>query len=123
MTAQGAYVSTEWAASLDSLEGVPDVFEPRIRPRNTLWQMLHEGLTWFGVMLPGICLALALAWLGWLISEAAGRYFRYNAGASPISPVTLAVALGLIVRNTVGVPTAYEPGLRCACAESCALGS
>src|SRR3954469_13808782 len=31
---------------------------------------------------------------------------------SPISPIMLAVVLGLIIRNTIGVPKAYEAGLR-----------
>jgi uncharacterized integral membrane protein (TIGR00698 family) len=115
MTTYQQYASAGWASSLDSFEGVPemDVFEPRITPsRHSVRAALHEALNWFGVMLPGMSLALGLAWAGWVISEFAGRTFHYNAGASPISPVTLAVALGLIVRNTVGVPATYEPGLR-----------
>src|SRR3954469_1549641 len=31
---------------------------------------------------------------------------------SPISPIMLAVVLGLLLRNTIGVPKAYEAGLR-----------
>jgi uncharacterized integral membrane protein (TIGR00698 family) len=111
VSGQGAYFSPEWDESLDSLEGVPDIFEPHLEPSPT-WHWLFDGLTWFSVMLPGLALALGLAWIGWYISENAGRLFHYNAGASPISPVTLAVALGLLLRNTIGLPKTYEPGLR-----------
>jgi uncharacterized integral membrane protein (TIGR00698 family) len=37
---------------------------------------------------------------------------HYEAGKSPVSPVTIAVLLGIILRNTIGVPKAYEAGLR-----------
>src|SRR5689334_14016035 len=113
MSAQEPHFSPEWSESLDSLEGVPDLFEPHVEPPPTgMWHWIFESFTWFGVVLPGLGLALAIGWIGWEVSEVAGRLFHYNAGASPISPVTLAVAFGLTLRNTIGVPKMYEPGLR-----------
>jgi uncharacterized integral membrane protein (TIGR00698 family) len=72
----------------------------------------HHALAWIGAMLPGVGLAFLLAFLGYLASEWIGAAMRYEHGKSPISPITLAVLFGLIVRNTIGVPAAYEAGLR-----------
>jgi len=101
-------------SSLDSLEGVPDWFEPRVRPeeRSAAQRVAHEWLAWAGTMLPGLALAACLAALGYLISDVLGTVLRYDHGKSPISPIMLAVLLGLVLRNAVGVPAAYEPGLR-----------
>jgi uncharacterized integral membrane protein (TIGR00698 family) len=97
--------------SLDSLEGVPDVHTgTTVAPPQS--SAVHDALTWVASILPGFVLALLLAWLGTLLADLAGRLLHYDVGISPISPVTLAVALGLVVRNTIGVPKAYEPGLR-----------
>ena len=55
-------------------------------------------------------MAFALAYLGNVISELVGKAMGYE--KSPISPIMLAVVLGLVIRNTIGVPKAYEAGLR-----------
>ena len=55
MTAHEAQFSAEWAESLDSLEGVPDIFEPHVEPPPTgVWHWIFESFTWFGVVLPGL---------------------------------------------------------------------
>jgi uncharacterized integral membrane protein (TIGR00698 family) len=112
MTAYESYLNSQWASSLDSLEGVPDMFEPRILPaqRGAFTQRAHDALNWVGAVLPGVGLALLLAYAGYLLSELAGRQLHYE--KSPISPIMLAVLLGLVLRNTIGVPRTYEPGLR-----------
>ncbi len=103
-------------SSLDSLEGVPDFFEPR-KPAATQasWQRKsYDILTWLGEVLPGIGLAALLAYLGKLLSDWIGisvMHFDARRG-SPISPIMLAIVLGLLIRNSVGVPKAYEHGLR-----------
>jgi uncharacterized integral membrane protein (TIGR00698 family) len=108
-----AMENPNYYASLESFEGIPDFFEPReVERKSAFWTALHDALAWLGVMLPGICLAFMLAWAGSVLADYLGRVAHYTAGASPISPVTMAVALGLIVRNTIGVPKTYEPGLR-----------
>ncbi|HUO09612.1 MAG TPA: putative sulfate exporter family transporter [Phycisphaerae bacterium] len=97
-------------SSLDSMEGIPDF---AAGPKSTPAQSRpHAALAWVGLMLPGISLALALAWAGYALSELLGRLLKYDAGKSPVSPVTVAVLLGILLRNTVGVPKAYEAGLR-----------
>jgi uncharacterized integral membrane protein (TIGR00698 family) len=114
MGGAGAAGVPAWYDSLDSFEGVPDldIFSPRKTPeqQGAIGRRGHQGLTWLGVVAPGLVIAVALAYLGYLLSVGAGRVLNYE--KSPISPIMLAVVLGLLVRNTVGVPKAYEPGLR-----------
>src|SRR6185437_4800175 len=101
MTGYQQILNAPWPSSLDSLEGVPDVFEPRVKPedRSGLQRWIHAGLSWIAVMLPGTVLAAFLALLAYVISQ------RFH---ERISQITVAVVLGLIVRNTMGVPAAYE---------------
>ncbi len=105
-------LNTPWPSSLDSFEGVPDLFEPRVRPeeRGPAQRLAHDALAWAGDVAPGLLFAAAIAMVGHLLSGWCGRLLRYE--KSPVSPIMLAVLLGLILRNTVGVPKAYEAGLR-----------
>ena len=104
-TTYEAHVNSEWGSSLDSLEGVPDVFEPHVKVSegSVVQQWAHDIMAWIAAMLPGMGLAFLLAFVAYKISE------RVH-GA--VSQITLAVAFGLVLRNTIGVPKAYEPGLR-----------
>ncbi|MEA2710699.1 MAG: hypothetical protein QOF78_3300 [Phycisphaerales bacterium] len=113
MTGYQQILNTAWPSSLDSFEGVPDIFEPRVHPAHRpAWQRApHEALVWLGGVLPGVTLAAFLAFLGQLLSEWIGVKLLHFEG-SPISPIMLAILLGLLIRNTVGVPVAYEQGLR-----------
>ncbi len=112
MTGYQQILNMPWPSSLDSFEGVPDIFEPRIRPeeRGPVQRYAHEALGWLGIVAPGVLMALALAYLGHVISDLAGHAMHYD--KSPISPIMLAVVLGLVIRNTIGVPATYEAGLR-----------
>src|SRR5687768_206221 len=109
-------VNTAWPSSLDSLEGVPDPFEPRIRiaQQPAPQRLAHEALDWAGGVLPGIALAAGLALCGKLLADFIGlTLLKFDADkGSPISPIMLAIVLGLLIRNTIGVPTSYEQGLR-----------
>jgi len=104
-------------SSLDSLEGVPDIFEPRkpIEERAAWQQKGYSVLAWLGEVLPGIGLAALLAYFGKVLADFIGisvLHFDPARGGSPISPIMLAIVLGLVIRNTVGIPTIYEHGLR-----------
>jgi uncharacterized integral membrane protein (TIGR00698 family) len=104
-------------SSLDSLEGVPDWFEPRkTAGERAVWQRKgYNVLAWFGDVLPGIGLAALLAYAGKLLADWIGiGVLRFDAsrGGSPISPIMLAIVLGLVIRNAIGIPTIYEHGLR-----------
>ena len=106
---------SEWYDSLDSCEGVPkeDLFSPRVpRENRNPWQRTaHDGLAWAAGVMPGIGLAAGLALAGSGLSWCLGRYV-FHFKESPVSPILFAVFLGLLVRNTVGVPAAYEQGLK-----------
>jgi uncharacterized integral membrane protein (TIGR00698 family) len=115
-----------WAAWLDSMEGVPEWPQPAESPaekaaRGTLTSRAHEVFGWAGTVLPGLGLALGLA--------AAGRWAAHGLGEdvlgfvkSPFSEISAAVVLGLLVRNTVGLPAVYERGLRLCGREVLRLG-
>jgi uncharacterized integral membrane protein (TIGR00698 family) len=105
-----------WATWLDSMEGVPEWPQPAESPaeraaRGTLMSRGHEAFAWLGTVLPGLSLAIGLA--------AAARWAAHHLGTSvlgfertPVSEISLAIVLGLLIRNTVGLPTIYERGLR-----------
>jgi uncharacterized integral membrane protein (TIGR00698 family) len=104
-----------WYDYLDSYEGVPDpldLFSPRKTPeeQGVLARRGHAWLNSLGTVAPGLLIALGLAYLGHLLSLLFGHLLHYD--KSPISPIMLAVVLGLVIRNSVGVPKVYEPGLR-----------
>ena len=116
LTGYQQILNTAWPSSLDSFEGVPDIFEPRVHPAHRpAWQRApHEALVWLGAVLPGVALAAILAFAGKLLADWIGiSVLRFDRDkGSPVSPIMLAILLGLIIRNTVGVPVAYEQGLR-----------
>src|SRR5207244_8877646 len=64
-----------------------------------------------GELMPGLALALGLAVVGERIAFWLGtRVLGFD--RSPISSVPVAVVLGLLVRNIVGLPAVYEPSLK-----------
>ena len=95
-----AYDHPHLFASLDSLEGVPDIFEPRVAPAEKTkgGRAIHDVLEWVGVILPGIGLAFGLAFLGDRMSEWARLLINASAGMhyekSPISPIDELEAIG-----------------------------
>ncbi len=62
-------------------------------------------------VLPGLALALLLAWCGnWLAIQLSDRVMHLP--ISPISPIMMAVVLGVVVRNTVGLARVFHSGVR-----------
>src|SRR3954466_14467521 len=98
------------------MEGVPEWPQPRESAaekaaRGTLSGRLHAAFAWLGGMLPGLGLALGLAAIGRLVADWFGtRVLRFE--KRPGSEITVAVVRGLVLRNTIGLPTVYEKGLR-----------
>ena len=111
------YNNPELAAWLGSFEGVPDDWDQPtssagIAAIDLLWpQKLHELFASGGVLAPGVVLAVLLALVGGWLSHAVGVGLL-GFDKSPISAILLAVVLGIIIRNTLGVPEVYEKGLR-----------
>lgn len=67
--------------------------------------------------LPGLVAALGAAWIGGLLASRIGAWLLALQGidptskASPVSAITVAVILGLLVANTTGLPSWLQPGL------------
>ena len=112
------YLEFEQSRWLDSMEGVPS-YEPATpaaltgeRDLKFPWQkQLHRMFDRAGGLAPGIALAVVLAALAGLLANWFGRTVL-GFDKSPISPILVTVILGLILRNTLGLPKAYESGLR-----------
>jgi uncharacterized integral membrane protein (TIGR00698 family) len=106
------YAGAEWARWLDSMEGVPEWPPPSTRKVPTGWQQqVVKRFERLGEFLPGVALALGLAIAGERLAYWFGtRILGFS--HSPISAVPVAVLLGLIVRNVIGLPAIYEPGLK-----------
>jgi uncharacterized integral membrane protein (TIGR00698 family) len=107
------------------MEGVPEWPQPAESPaekaaRGTVLSRAHEAFGWVGAALPGVGLAVALGAAGHWLAPALGRELGFS--RSPVSEVAAAVALGLLVRNTVGLPAVYEKGLRLCGREVLRLG-
>lgn len=62
-------------------------------------------------LLPGLVLAAGLAYLGHYLSHFIGVDMM-GLPKSPISPVMMAILLGILVRNTIGLRGILEPGVR-----------
>ncbi|MGH0032565.1 MAG: YeiH family protein [Myxococcota bacterium] len=101
-----------WAGSL---EGVPDWVDPAETPEEQRarvgWRArAHELLELSGALLPGVALAAACAFLGSGVATWLGVSLLGFA-KTPISPILAAILLGLLLRNTAGLPAIYEPGV------------
>ena len=108
--------SPNWWASLDSLEGVPEWPQPVETPaekagRGSLLERGHALFAWLGAVFPGLGLALLLALFGGLLAKGLGTGLL-GFERSPVSDISIAILLGLLIRNTIGLPPVYEKGLR-----------
>ncbi len=113
----------EWAGSM---EGLPDWIGPGEtvdeRTDRKPWQArANERFALLGALLPGVSIALGLAWVGELASALIGERLM-GLEKSPVSPILCAILLGLAIRNALGLPTVYEPGLQFALRRLLRLG-
>lgn len=105
-------------ASSGSMEGLPEWVDakesPDERAGRSPWQAKgNRGFEIAGGILPGIALAMALSILGTLIADWVGlRLLGFE--KTPLSPILVAILLGLAIRNTIGLPSVYEAGLQLA---------
>jgi uncharacterized integral membrane protein (TIGR00698 family) len=111
-TATDTYAGPEWARWLDSMEGVPEWPAPAARKAPPGWQQqVARRFERLGELAPGVVLAAGLAVAGERVASWVGTSvlgFEH----SPVSAVPVAVLLGLVVRNLIGLPAVYEPGLK-----------
>jgi len=101
-----------WAGGM---EGVPEWMGPSEtfdeRASRAPWQARgNELFAMLGALLPGLAIALALAIVGRAGSRMIGVEW-FGVDRSPISPILLAILVGLAIRNTVGLPSVYEAGV------------
>ncbi|MBW2427208.1 MAG: putative sulfate exporter family transporter [Deltaproteobacteria bacterium] len=111
------YKNPELFRWLDSLEGAPDWLGPGETDTERVhwfpWQ--RRGNYYFelvGTTLPGLALALLVALIGGLVADLLGMVLGLE--KTPVSPILVAILLGLLVRNAIGLPTVYEAGLQLA---------
>ena len=111
------YKNPELFRWLDSLEGVPDWLGPAEtnveRESWSAWQ--RRGNHFFGLVgttLPGLVLAFLIAMSGRLLAELPTAALGFD--KTPLSPILVAILLGLLLRNAIGLPTVYEAGLQLA---------
>ena len=98
------------------MEGVPEWVDPRDTPQEqaerTGWRKRgHEWLGLGGAVLPGLAIAAALAVIGTATADWLGLQVL-GLEKSPISPILIAITIGLVIRNTLGLPAVYESGLQ-----------
>ena len=110
------YANPELFRFAGSMEGVPDFLDlaetPAERAARKGWRATGHGwLEDWGRIAPGLLLAFVLALLGRWISSWLGEG-AMGLEKSPVSPILIAIVGGLLVRNTVGLPTIYESGLQ-----------
>jgi len=100
-------VSTEWTDWLDSYEGLPAPTPVAATPEPLPLRWLSEG----AVLAPGMLMAAVLAAAAHYGADLLGRTVLGFA-KSPIGAASVAVLLGAALRNFVGLPSAYEAGLK-----------
>jgi uncharacterized integral membrane protein (TIGR00698 family) len=111
------YKNPELFRWLDSLEGVPDWLGPAEtsveRESWSAWQ--RRGNHVFGLIgttMPGLALALLIAMAGRVLADLPSAALGFE--KTPLSPILVAILLGLLLRNAIGLPTVYEAGLQLA---------
>jgi uncharacterized integral membrane protein (TIGR00698 family) len=62
-------------------------------------------------VLPGLLLALVLAFAGQYLSKLIGIDLM-GLPKSPISAIMMAIILGILIRNTISLPATFQPGIR-----------
>ncbi len=112
------YKNPELFRWLGSMEGVPEWADPaetqRERAERAAWQRhAHRAFELAGTTLPGLTLAALLAVAGTRLAEWMGVSVL-GFESTPITPILVAILLGLLIRNVVGLPSVYEAGLQLA---------
>ena len=94
---------------MEGLPATPAAVSGRAR---SPWQERgNQLLETVGSILPGVSIAIGLALVGRFAADRAGTSLLGFA-ESPVSPILVAILLGLLIRNTIGVPVVYDAGLQ-----------
>jgi uncharacterized integral membrane protein (TIGR00698 family) len=108
------YKNPELFRFVGSMEGVPDWVDAAETPAELKgrahWQArANHYFQLGGALLPGLALACGLAAIGTVLAEWLGNAV-FHLEKTPISPILCAIALGLAIRNLIGLPAIYELG-------------
>ena len=94
---------------MEGLPATPAAVSDRAR---SPWQERgNQLLETVGSILPGVSIAIGLALVGRFAADRAGTSLLGFA-ESPVSPILVAILLGLLIRNTIGIPVVYDAGLQ-----------
>ena len=94
---------------MEGLPATPAAVSGRAR---SPWQERgNQLLETVGSILPGVSIAIGLALVGRFAADRAGTSLLGFA-ESPVSPILVAILLGLLIRNTIGIPVIYDAGLQ-----------
>lgn len=106
-------VIPDYTRSWDSMEGVPEFgpLPPAQASGSAFNRAGHLALTWVGERLPGLVLAAALAYLAIAVAGASW-WTRLGFAQPPIGGTPLAIILGIVICNTIGVPEIFRKGMR-----------
>jgi uncharacterized integral membrane protein (TIGR00698 family) len=106
------YPNPELFRHTGSMEGLPEWVDPVALSGAEAWQ--RSAQEWFdhaAVVLPGVVIAGLLALAGRELADLIGTEIFQLEGA-PVSPILIAILLGLLIRNAIGLPESYQAGLR-----------
>ncbi len=112
MSRDARYPNPELYRYTGSMEGLPEWVDPVVLTGSAAWQ--RNAQEWFdhaAVVLPGIVIAGLLALAGRELANLLGTEV-FGVGGTPVSPILVAILLGLLIRNAIGLPESYQPGLR-----------
>ena len=103
--------ATDWMEWLDSYEGLPGPIAAE-EAHALGWRARGQtALKALADVAPGVVLAGALAATGVAVADGLiASLLRLD--KSPVSPILVAVLLGVAIRNAFGLPAAYDAGLR-----------
>lgn len=101
----------DWMQWLDSYEGLPSPIGPDEAEALGLRARGYRSLEGLAALAPGLLLAGALALAGMALGEGVLAWLL-GLEQSPVSPILVAILLGLAIRNGFGLPAAYDAGLR-----------
>ncbi len=116
LDSQDPYSNPELFRFTGSMEGVPDFLDlaetQAERAARTGWRAQgHSGFDVAGQLAPGVLLASLLAIFGSFVSDGLSEGLP-GVGSVPVSPILVAILGGLVVRNTIGLPSVFERGLQ-----------
>lgn len=101
---------------LGSMEGIPEWDEvaheyTKLDKKGGVFSKTHSVIENIGSIIPGISFAVLLAFVARHLSVLLGTSML-GFEKSPISPIIITVILGILIRNTIGIPDIYIPGLK-----------